>query len=77
MLLVINLPEELATRIVKLAETRHLSAERLAIEAIETGLGAPRRLGLSGVGASGSSDTARRQRRVIAEAMGSKTARDI
>lgn len=77
MSLVVNLPEELARKVEQLAAARQVSPEQVAIEAIEAQLAGPRRLSFSGVGSSGSTDTARRHREILSEAIRKTAARDI
>jgi DNA-binding MurR/RpiR family transcriptional regulator len=79
MSLVVHVPDELARRLAEVAEARHQAPEEFALEAIENQLPARRRLGFSGVGASGiaGSDLARRHREVRAESFASLSARDV
>lgn len=79
MSLTVHIPDELARRVSEVAQTRRVDPEQVALEAIEAQLPVRRRLGFSGVGASGfrGGDIARRHREVIAESVASKSARDI
>jgi hypothetical protein len=79
MSLVVHVPEELARRLEAVAAQRNLSAEQVAVEAIEAQLPARRSLSFSGVGSSGpdGGDIGRRHREIIRDHFADKTAGDV
>ena len=77
MRLVVHLPEDLARRLEAAAAERGLSPEEVAVEAIEAGLFARRRLSFIGIGHSGGTESAaERHREIIREQFAGKTAAD-
>jgi predicted transcriptional regulator len=80
--LVVHLPEELSRRVEAVAAERGVSAEQVAVEAIEERVGtpeAPRRApNFIGIGSSGAGEAiGRRHREIIREHFADKTARDV
>ena len=80
--LIVHLPEELSRRVEAVAAERGLTAEQVAVEAIEDRIGAreaPRRApSFIGIGASGTNEPiGRRHREIIREQFADKTARDV
>ena len=78
MSLIVSVPDELAGRLVAVAEARHVSVERVAVEAIEAGLAAAgRRLSFSGVGRSADGRGGAQADELVAEHFAGKTAADV
>ncbi len=82
MSLVVHLPDELARRVEAVAAERGVSAEQVAVEAIEERLGADgmrRRVpSFIGIGASGTTEPiGRHHREIIRQHFADKTARDV
>ena len=82
MSLIVHLPDELAHRLEAVASERGVSAEQLAVEAIENRLGIserPRQApSFIGIGASGTTEPiGRLHREVIRERFAGKTAHDV
>jgi predicted transcriptional regulator len=77
MSLTVHVPDELAGRLQAAAEARQLSAEQMALEAIEAALPARRRLSFSGVGRSSDGRGGAQADELIAEHFAGKTAADI
>ncbi|MGH7749540.1 MAG: hypothetical protein ACREQ5_32955 [Candidatus Dormibacteria bacterium] len=77
MSLTVQVPDELARRLEAVAETRHLTAEQAALEAIEAQLPARRRLSFSAIGTSGQTRGGAHADELIAEHFAGKTAREV
>jgi predicted transcriptional regulator len=76
--LTLSVPDELAGRLLAAAEARRVSVERVAVEAIEAGLGVTgRRLSFSGVGRSADGRGGAQADELVAEHFAGKTAADV
>lgn len=75
----VHLPEDLAQRLLDVADARHRTPEEIALQALDQYLPRRRSLGFSGVGTSGTpaNDLAQRHRGVLVESLADKSARDI
>lgn len=77
MSLTVHVPDELAGRLQEAAQTRQVSAEQVALEAIEAALPVRRRLSFSGVGRSSDGRGGAQADELIRERFAGKTAADI
>ena len=73
----VHVPDELAGRLLAVAEARQTSPEQVALEAIEAALAAKQRLSFSGVGRSSDGRGGAQADELIAEHFAGKTARDV